>query len=104
MQMIKMLMLNEFSMNNQNNQSLIFTEHEDGRRGGEIARTVLWNSELSFCITIRVNVSFLLSSFYMFNKKTIFELLYTQTHMHTIYNCNENFAHVNLNKFRTSSA
>lgn len=28
--------------------ALIFTEHEDGRRGGEIARTVLWNSEFTF--------------------------------------------------------
>lgn len=31
-------------------KALIFTEHEDGRRGGEIARTVLWNSEFIFSL------------------------------------------------------
>lgn len=29
------------------NKKTFFSEHEDGRRGGEIARTVLWNSEFS---------------------------------------------------------
>lgn len=55
----KYIRKSDLAMNQTLKKTLIFTEHEDGRRGGEIARTVLWNSEF-VCINIDNCIAFMI--------------------------------------------